>query len=226
MGNKKTKKLLPPRKSIIFCKADVQSLLDGCKNQLRIPVKLIGFNSFSGSPYSDWSFRTKRGTWNDLPTDELISRYCPYQVDDVVLVREDIWYAAVDCRRVRSMNRDMINFLFYETTREFSGIKYKKMAARRVPDWVCRFELIIRSVGVERLSDISHDDALGEGIRCVGDTNFYDPGGVAWNHLFHSTPQLAYMRMWDRLYEKDNFPSQMNPYVFRIGFIFRDTENG
>jgi len=88
-----------------------------------------------------------------------------------------------------------------------------------MPRWASRLTLIIHAVRVERLQDISEDDALREGIRRVhhGDGEYYyhyerdDPDPKNWVHA-----DYAYHELWEQLHGSDSWSA--NPWVAAISF--------
>jgi len=82
-----------------------------------------------------------------------------------------------------------------------------------MPRWASRITLEITEARVERLQDISEEDALAEGVD-----PYECPSGPA-------TPDArsAYAELWDRL-NKDRCPWSASPWVWIISFKRVDTE--
>jgi hypothetical protein len=70
-----------------------------------------------------------------------------------------------------------------------------------MPRWASRITLEITEVRVERLQDISHEDAWAEGINA--------PGSFAVEE---------YRRLWDSLNEKRGYGWDANPWVWVVAF--------
>lgn len=79
-----------------------------------------------------------------------------------------------------------------------------------MPRWASRLTLEITSVRVERLQDISEDDAIAEGVDAVSVADV--PRQAAW------TRRQDYARLWDHLNAKRGYPWASNPWVWVIGF--------
>jgi len=82
-----------------------------------------------------------------------------------------------------------------------SGFKWKPSI--HMPRWASRIKLEIVRVGVERLQDLSDQDAIAEGVRCAGvPASLSDRG--------------AYAKLWESI----NGPGSwdLNPWVWVIEF--------
>ncbi|OWF79180.1 hypothetical protein B4900_10935 [Yersinia rohdei] len=91
-----------------------------------------------------------------------------------------------------------------------------------MPRWASRINLLITGVRVERLQDISEQDALAEGLKTgkFGNENnwqdgFYMPG----DNQPHFSAKLAFRELWDSIYgQKEGENWQANPWVWVIEF--------
>jgi hypothetical protein len=88
-----------------------------------------------------------------------------------------------------------------------ADIRFGKRPAIHMPRWACRLVLEVTGVRVERLQDISEDDAKAEGVEPIG-SGGYGP-------LKHRT---AYMALWDELNFKRGYGVAVNPWVWVVGF--------
>lgn len=83
-----------------------------------------------------------------------------------------------------------------------------------MPRWASRITLEITGVRVQRLQDISGDDAFAEG---VGETDFYDnaerkvSAGAPW-----APERLAFADLWNHLHGPDAW--DRNPWVAALSF--------
>lgn len=80
-----------------------------------------------------------------------------------------------------------------------------------MPRWASRITLEITGIRVERLQDISHKDALAEGV-------YYDvskPGGA---------PVARFQRLWNSINIK-NHPWESNPWIWVIEFAVWDDKS-
>lgn len=92
-----------------------------------------------------------------------------------------------------------------------------------MPRWASRITLEITDVRVERLNDISSQDALAEG---VGQTEFWTPSELEgrpfeekwWDdyHFFENYPQIAFKRLWESINGPGSW--EANPWVWVVEF--------
>ena len=79
--------------------------------------------------------------------------------------------------------------------------------------WASRITLEITSVRVERLNDISQEDAQAEGMELTGWRPTYsdpDSGGEVW------TPYDNFAQLWESIYGEESW--RANPWVWVIEF--------
>jgi hypothetical protein len=86
-----------------------------------------------------------------------------------------------------------------------------------MPRWASRIALEIVQVRVERLQDISEQDAIAEGAM------YHDGGGIGhsgWRHDFKdvfSSAKASFCYLWDSINDK-RFPWTSNPWVWVLAF--------
>ena len=80
----------------------------------------------------------------------------------------------------------------------------KTIPSISMPRWACRIVLEVTSIRVERLQDISEEDALAEGVEWNGP-------GDSWN-----LPVDKFKSLWVSLYGLDSWSS--NPWVWAVNF--------
>lgn len=184
---------------ILFSGPMVRAILEGRKTQTRRVVK--------PQPAGAWAAPGKRA--------------CPYGVDgDLLWVREslhlgkdDYWhYTAspdaivnVDTRDPRSAAA--ISWA-YHTDRE-------RVPSIHMPRWASRITLEVTEVRVQRLHDVTDDDADAEGVeppRIAGKT--VDIDGDYWAGAYRD----AYRTLWDELNGKRGHSWETNPFVWVIKF--------
>lgn len=106
------------------------------------------------------------------------------------------------------------------------GLQTMYLSPLRMPQWASRITVEVTGVEVERLQEITNDDARAEGIleyspqrhaagishyRFPGDPRTYRKPGP-W-HVFASD---AYLEAWDTMH-KDS-PASTNPWVWKLSF--------
>jgi hypothetical protein len=187
---------------ILFSAPMVRALLDGGKTQTRRV-----FTAKNG------------GVWpntNDLPGMRQILRHCPYgQPGDRLWVREafdfiptggndtptacEIVYLATGSTEPRHAPSDY-NPMIYGHQRIRPSI--------HMPRWASRITLEITGVRVERLQDISHKDAIAEGVAHV------EGAGLRNERL--TVPQHIYAHLWEQINGPGSW--EANPWVWVVEF--------
>jgi hypothetical protein len=112
----------------------------------------------------------------------------------------------------------------YAATFDESKILYPPSMSKKwrpsifMPRWASRITLEVTGVKVERVQDISEDDAKAEGaIRML---NQFD--GVYWTHgadkNAYRDVRLSFFTLWDSINAKRGFGWDVNPWVWVISF--------
>lgn len=82
-----------------------------------------------------------------------------------------------------------------------------------MPRWACRILLEITGVRVERLNDISRDDAMAEGIVYQPDGGF---GLADSTHYNFADPRFSYQSLWESINGAGSWDA--NPWVWVVEF--------
>lgn len=181
---------------------EVRAILDGRKTQTRRVVKLTdsGRVKESGSP-RNWHL--------DDPNAVMA---CPYGVPGDRLWVRETWAAPHSADQFRPAHIPNGTRIHYAATEDLGGLLWRPSI--HMPRWASRLTLEVVSVRVERLQEISEEDALAEGLQRYGNGTFGldDPAccmGVR--------ASVAYMRLWDSINAK-RAPWASNPWVWVIEF--------
>lgn len=193
-------------KPILFNGEMVRAILDGRKTQTRRVIE---------SPrrsHPEVVFLDHGKGWWPYPSDDGESENCDgmeYPIACPYGHPEDrLW--------VRETTRE--NLIGSESMTEYSAggwapripWDYSKRTRPSIhmPRKYCRLLLDVKSVRVERLNDISEEDARAEGMPAP-----LEPIGIAdWK------PVGWFRTLWDSINEKRGFGWDSNPYVFVIDF--------
>jgi hypothetical protein len=81
-----------------------------------------------------------------------------------------------------------------------------------MPRWACRIGLEIVGIGVEKLHDITYDDARAEGIFLNHNEWWKSGNGLRGE----PSPQAAYRALWATINGEESWNS--NPWVWVIEF--------
>lgn len=187
---------------ILFSSSMVRAILDGSKTMTRRIIKPqpTHFNP-AGTP--------RRVVPNGGPSESIC---CPYgQPGDRLWVRET-WAAphALDGHTPRFM--PPTTRVHYAASEDRGGLLWR--ASIHMPRWASRILLEIADVRIERLQDISEDDAQAEGLEyserfegyCIGEAEHYN------SH----DPRLSYASLWESINGPDSWAA--NPWVWVVTF--------
>jgi hypothetical protein len=218
-------------RGITFSAPMVRALLDGRKTQTRRllspqpvwePELVYGVTFAAG-----WSVdKLGLGRWRD--SDEFRQNLLPlvrHRPGDRLYVREH-WKAhiAYDDLAPSEMGcKEAILYLAENSLPErFAG---RHRQARHMPRWASRLTLLVTDVRVQRVQDISEEDAIAEGIEARG-------MGVLWGWIdyletnpyvtrHYSDPRQSYASLWDSLHTDAGTRWEDNPFIFAASFDVR-----
>jgi hypothetical protein len=216
---------------IIFSAPMIKALLDGRKTQTRRIIKPQPEVNDQGNLCGDWLSKPLGGLL--VPKLQDIVIHCPFgEIGDVLWVRETWqiadWTEEGDPFVRYKSTGDVINRGQHvsegdlerveEMWAELSGrdnyLIDNKAADRKwrspifMPKWASRITLEITNIRVERLNDISEEDAIAEGVtQYVVDT----PTGKLANKVIDD-----YMEIWESINGKGS--RDINPFVWVIEF--------
>ena len=140
---------------ILFSTPMVQAIMENRKTQTRRIVKLPKYHPSRTEKQHD--VMTIKD-WNLYDgNNELIGKLkCPYNVGDVFWVRETF-------HKIHDAETDEFLRFGYKADKDWIGAKW--IPSLFMPKEACRNYLKIKSIRVERLQDISEEDAIAEGAK-------------------------------------------------------------
>ena len=198
------------QRPILFSTQMVRAILAGKKTQTRRVIKLTDFGQSDTRGY-DWHYRDKCGVWNDLRHTQMLGK-CPYGVvgdqlwvRETTIIAEEHGYqepiyvaselgACVLDSGLRPAPDDMCDV-------EPHDIKLRPSIF--MPRKFCRIILEITDVRIERVQDISDQDAIAEGIEFSGII-----GGM--------NAHQNYCSLWSRINGNQSWIE--NPWVWVVEF--------
>jgi len=205
---------------VIFNSEMVRAILSGGKRQTRRVMKPQVHSMARFADYkTDLGYPTsKTHLWAGfyLTEDSETPGYykCPYgKIGDRLWVRET-WSTDADIEAYRKANEPVPivykgDWDIYGVTKEEAcdvGIIWKPSIF--MPRWASRIDLEIKDIRVERVQDISIDDAIAEGV-CG-----YPPDG----HGMRSEVRRWFQEIWDSINAKRGYGWDSNPWVWIIMF--------
>ncbi len=211
----------PRQIGILMCGDMVRAILDGRKTQTRRVVEPQPVWD-----YDNWAWAKHNGPEYEWP------QHCPYQPGDLLWVRET-WYCddftAGDMALARNLapgySEGRIKEMWHGETYyradpnacdgfeagcpcEDDDGQPGWQLPDTMPKWAARLWLRVKSVRVERVQDISREDAVAEGHPCRGLGPEID--GDAARDWF--------VGLWESINKKRGFGWGVNPWVWRIEY--------
>lgn len=220
-------------KGIIFSAPMVRALLDGRKTQTRRllkphPVQHVPDLAFTWGKYT--------GLWPDdwFGHGNAIDDALPYAPGDRLYVRE-AWRMpdAFDAHTPKAAKAMVTRGgygpnVFFEvdgTVRSagaYTGSPGRLRSARFMPRWASRLWLEVTDVRVQRVQEISEEDAIAEGIQS------FRPDHSVATFFHHTVPEYrnygfmnarrAFEDLWNSLHTKPGETWEANPWVVAVSF--------
>jgi hypothetical protein len=201
-------------KPILFNAEMVRALLDGRKTQTRRVVK-------KQPDEEGLAFHRVLKEWHDTSGNKYT---CPYgQVGDRLWVKESYWIGNYDTENLT------VSGMYNEGNKAFGDVKlsadeFHKFQSRAFPfrsspsifmyKSLSRINLEIVDIRIERVQDITKEEALAEGLRKWPHKNDYAYGFNDGAVDGYGSPTGAFHALWDSIYK--NWSD--NPWVWVVEF--------
>jgi hypothetical protein len=126
---------------------------------------------------------------------------CPYGVPDDLLWVRETWAADAPLDQVRAAYEDVMSgsfgaSIYYRADGAHEGTGLEWKPSIHMFRWMSRITLRITSIRVERVQDISDDDALREGTQ----------------------GKRSFAALWDSINAKRGYGWESNPWVWVVSF--------
>lgn len=203
---------------IIFSAPMIRALLEGRKSQTRRVLKPQPSNNFAwpiGISDGAWGYMRRTGLASNDLTDEWVR--LPFAPGDKLWVRET--WAIEGAGRlvpVSTCHKPRVQYPATDDPPRYAGERYwwNKRSPIHMPRWASRLTLLVTDVRVQRVQDISEEDAIAEGITVHfgGDPARYE--GV--RNTRHSDPTMAFRDLWNSIHGHDAWAS--NQWVVALTF--------
>ena len=208
---------------ILFSAPMVRAILDGRKTVTRRLVKPNPHKVDGGVPFAD------APAWAHAEPGSAVMR-CPYGVrGDRLWVREThylhgIWSVRKDADAKRrwtfhatqdmGVQFEQPNGLIRGRSTTVPG--WYRRPSIHMPRWASRITLEITSVRVERLQEISIEDAKAEGAWGPDDSIVQKVADYFGTDIFSANPRKAFQMLWESINGPDSWAA--NPWVWAIEF--------
>lgn len=201
---------------ILFNGPMVRAILEGRKTQTRRVCRLQPHDA-AGMVWWPDGAGTDTGTSGGAPG--IYLKKCPYgELGDRLWVREAFAYSVIDPEGLPPEDDPENYDIIYRATYQQGGgwrggegnpIKAPWKPSIHMPRWASRITLEITDVRVERLQDISEEDAQSEGVD--GEKEAIE-SGLSW----FDKPKRAFRFLWERVNGSGSW--EANPWVWVIEF--------
>ena len=220
------------KRPILFSTPMVQALLDGRKTQTR---RIATHPLIFGNPRVEQIVLDGGDWWTGIDGGGGFSIKCPYgKVGDLLYVRERFCWKWIEAKS------SFEGFYYYADGQEVFHVdgfdKSPWKPSIHMPRAASRLTLEITDIRVERLQDISDDDAFSEGLEyhksgdsMEGDLAYYfkdylckgieaddDGEKIIYNNTFSDDPIASYKTLWESINGKDSWAA--NPWVWVVEF--------
>jgi hypothetical protein len=223
---------------MLFSTEMVRAIISDNKTVTRRAVKKSNSDCTSSFAELDFNDAVRDNIFNDKdqylkvlrPIDDTRHRvFCKYYIGDIIWVRETFysyghWTTITENgkskRNFQDLTRDS-NYLYQYFTdwapqKEFKNgqLGWFKRPALFMPKEACRLFLQITSVRIERLQEITNEQALKEGIKVLEkDEAYFDYLEECGSY---ATPRGSFTSLWCKINGQASWDA--NPYVWVIGF--------
>jgi len=215
-------------KPILFKPPMVQAILNGTKTQTRRLIKPQpnenGIDYIPNPPSLDWE-QTYNDIWKpwsyETEEGESVAKFCPYgEKGDVLWVRET--FSEEDISFWEGL--DFIEKYRYEYKADNEHRKIKWKPGIHMPKEACRLFLEVTRVCVQRLQDITEEDAKAEGVLnmfahdpSIGSVAYMDymdkKGG--WDSVADDA-RHSFQTLWQSINGVESWDA--NPWVWVVRF--------
>lgn len=228
----------PKECPILFNGDMVRAILDGRKTMTRRVVKnqtpswhlLSKDYDVEGMEYF---IATSKPDSNSIKS-ILGAEQCPYgQVGDRLWVRES-WAtdAQVDDVKPSDLSKgETIVYLADDTVRT-TGCrlisKGKNRPSTHMPRWASRILLEVTDVRVERLQDITEEDAKADGVAFFDEVHNHQPMYMDYetDEFWLRTPKESFKSLWQSINKKRGYVWDANPWVWVVSFkVLEENQN-
>lgn len=198
-------------KQILFNTPMVQAILDGRKTMTRRVVKSPYFVDAHGKPMA--MRPAPKGSYVYRQIGMMPYPETPYKSGDILWVRETWAYKPYNNNKI-----------YYFADGELGSLNVERWKPSiHMPREAARIFLRVTNVRVERLQDITEDDALNEGVKDPYDyqnSDYYDQPHMRGIEINKS----AFAGLWDSINAKRGYSWESNPWVFVYEFERTDKQ--
>lgn len=201
----------PKERPILFSAPMVRAILDGRKTQTRRIVKPQPHAGVRKSPFVASGLEDGHGR----------GLRCPFGAPgDRLYVKEAVRFPAACDGFAPSAIAPNVP-IWYEADGAKANITNAGQCGRYrhamfMPRWASRITLEITDVQVQRLQEISDEDALAEGLRSDGSLGAQCSVELPGHRTHHDSPKECFRLLWESIHGPGSW--DVNPFVWVIVF--------
>lgn len=224
---------------VLFSGPMVRAIIDGAKTQTRRPAMLPGSGWDFARLQDGYGDGCLRGVFDD-GGDTTVGIRAPGATGDRLWVREawrpvmEAWRSYVEYAAGGDLgvaDRDRLGAIRKIALR-FPGARKDRHSEAwhpsiHMPRWASRLTLEVTGVRVERLKDITDEDARAEGVVQVPSGGYVvrgtkqDAAGMC-----HTSPVTAFAGAWDEVYGDGDHAWEFDPWVWVVEFKRAEVSRG
>lgn len=206
---------------ILFNREMVRSVLSGIKTQTRrlinpqpiSPGQGAYFDAYNGGPQWNWWAQDNKQYLSQIIR-------CPFgKPNDRLWVRETWMHIDDEGDKFDGLGTQ----IYYRAEQSKNSLEYARTQSLawhpsiHMPRWASRILLEVTGVHVERVQDITEENAKNEGVGL-----YFEDGSSGWGQYDSTHPsdyshRWGFKRIWDDLYSERNSWG-LNPWVWVIEF--------
>ena len=196
-------------KGKIFNAQEMQAIISGNKRMFREVIKFS--NSKTTRDFQEIALKKILEGFSEY--DVCLSHFfkVPYQVGQKIFCKESFSSYYEDDAFVRG---DIFLYRADEDSKDLEDVHWKP--AQHMKQEHSRITLQIKEIRVERLADISKEDAINEGMKKTG--CFYLEGLFFGAHKWVATEISDFKENWNATHKKPEENFEANPWVFVYSF--------
>ncbi len=193
-------------------------ILDGIKTQTR---RTYGLEEVNKNP-DDWLLllgssvsSLGRFTFNNVKDNSYVTQKCPYGGLGDRLVIKETWATENQYNHLKPSEAPQTGKIWYLIDEHYDPqIIGKVRSSMFMCNWMSRAKPEITDIRVERVQEITNEDAIAEGI-CVMDNT---PDGIYSPPNYPDIHRDIFIGLWDSLSAKRGYSWTSNPFIWVISF--------
>ncbi len=203
---------------MLFTGPMIRAILEGRKTMTRRVMKpQPDSHSFQGWWYPEKGHKKALHYANKTHLRHSLARdFAPIQPGDTIWCRETHFYCLGSDSTIYKADTDKRGESLQDNVGTMNPEKLRWKPSIHMPRWACRLKLEVVSVRVERVQDITDEDAIAEGVV----KHYFAQDGVLANDEGMYRP--VFKSLWNSINAARGFGWDNNPYVWVYEFKVKE----